>query len=423
MINYYFPPIHVVGAIRSFHVYENSLRHFDDTHVITTSSRKYFKQDPTLEIDVANMYEVPAADLRNLLRIVSKNTSPQIAAKQKKNLLYAIVSRLLDSFPFNILIGDGGILYLLKAYALGKRLVKEHAITHLFSSFRPYSDHVVAWLLKRRYPQLFWIADFRDLHVDPVNRNVIWPNMQKKINRFFFQKADLITTVSVGLEHHLKYYGPPTHVLYNGISEHLTISLRKKTQANFTIAYTGSLFKDKRKPDRLLEGIQQLLKADKNDIRINYAGRDSASWNAYIKRYQLEDYFVDHAFISLHEARQLQENAQVNILLTYSSQTLSGNLTGKLYEYFAARNPIIAIINGPRDLEIEQLFEKMKAGLVVYDNDNDATAKIHHFLLKLYTQWEEKGRVDYAISNEAVKQFRWPHLFNNMMKRVILRSQ
>ena len=286
-------------------------------------------------------------------------------------------------------------------------------------SFRPYSDHVVAWLLKRRFPHLFWIADFRDLHVDPANRNVTWPYMQKKINRIFFRKADLITTVSAGLEHHLKYYGPLTHVLYNGIGKYPTNSRIKNKLPHFTIAYTGSLFKDKRKPNRLLESIQKLIKANRDNICINYAGRDSASWQAYIKKYQLDDYFVDHAFLPLDEARQLQENAHVNLLLTYSSQNLSGNLTGKLYEYFAARKPIISIINGPRDSEIEQLFKRLKAGLVVYHDDNNATIKIHHFLLGLYTQWKEKGSVDYAIPHEALAQFRWPYLFDSMMKKVI----
>ncbi|MCG8326111.1 MAG: hypothetical protein MI974_00440 [Chitinophagales bacterium] len=416
IIYYNFPPVKVPGAIRLKNVYEQSLKYFQYTSVLTTSNRQFYQQDSSLTTNVKAIHDIPAYDLRRLLLSFRSNNTVQISTQSKKHFLYPIITRLIDSFPLNILIGDGGIVYIIKGYQKGNQLVKNQDITHLFSTFRPYSDHLIAYLLKRKYPHLYWIADFRDLHVDPANKNVIWPILQKKINRFFFHRANLITTVSAGLEKHLKYYGTSTHVLYNGISSTSTELKVEKSSPHFTITYTGSLFKDKRKPDRLLEGIQLLLKEGVDNVRINYAGKDSNSWDNYISRYKLDRHFVDYGFISLNEARQLQATTHINLLLTYSSSDLNGNLTGKLYEYFAARKPVIAIINGPQDKEIEMLFEKMNAGLVVYHLSEESAAQIVAFIKRYYEQWKAQGKVDYIIPDKALEQFRWTSLFENLMK-------
>jgi len=409
IIYYNFPPVKVPGAVRLGQVYLQSRKYYARTSVLTSANRRLYQQDPSLETGATYLYEVPAYDLRRLLLRFRDNNTVQVSTRAKKHRLYPFLSRLLDSFPLNILIGDGGLIYIIKGFQKGKKLVSEQGVTHLFSSFRPYSDHIIAYLLKRKFPHLHWVADFRDLHVDPANRNVVFPKLQKRLNRFFFRQADLITTVSKGLEEHLRYYGVPTHVMYNGISEQ-PAPRTSSVSTHFTVAYTGSLFKNKRRPDLLLEAVKQLVD-EGYAIQIAYAGKDGQSWKNYLRQYGLESIGVDHGMLPLDQARQLQADAQVNLLLTYSSPELRGNLTGKLYEYFAARKPVMAIVNGPRDTEIEQLFDQVNAGLVVYHQSEESVAKMVAFVKQLYKQWEAKGNVDDAISAEALQQFQWPELF------------
>jgi hypothetical protein len=424
MINYYFPPIHVVGAIRSFHVYENSLRHFDDTHVITTSSRKYFKQDPTLEIDVANMYEVPAADLRNLLRIVSKNTSPQIAAKQKKNLLYAVVSRLLDSFPFNILIGDGGILYLLKAYALGKRLVKEHAITHLFSSFRPYSDHVVAWLLKRRYPYLTWIADFRDLHLDKKQGKQLffWP-LQLSFNHRIIGRADLVTTVSKGLAQQLQAFNANVRILPNGIPASPSGPIDGQTISKdlFYISYTGRIYPGEQDASLLFECISILIeegKIDPEKIRLRYAGPTPGLWLEWGKKTRLEHIVENKGLVLLEQSRQIQRESAINLSLSFSSVSQKGDISSKIYEYLASRSPVLVIVNGEKDNELEHFITHLEAGKLTYHN-REEMKKMGTFLLDIYNDWRNDMVALYPKNKRAYHKLLSSTIFDEFYQQLL----
>jgi glycosyltransferase involved in cell wall biosynthesis len=408
--------VKVPGAVRLGQVYQQSKNHFSQTSVLTTSNRRLYQQDTSLETDAELLYEVPAYDLRRFLLRFRTNNTVQVSTQTKKHYLYPTLSRLLDSFPLNILIGDGGLVYILKGYRKGKELVRKQGVTHLFSSFRPYSDHVIAYLLKRTFPQLCWVADFRDLHVDPANRNVLFPRFQKKLNQKLFCRANLLTTVSKGLEQHLAYYGPPTHVMYNGIGEQVAPHMPTKSN-HFTITYTGSLFKNKRRPDQLLKAVKLMIDEGYR-IKVAYAGKDGKSWNAHLEQHELKTIGIDCGMLPLDQARQLQGQAQLNLLLTYSSPELTGNLTGKLYEYFAARKPVIAIINGPVDSEIEALFDQVNAGLVVYHSSKESIQQIKIFIKRLYQQWETGGDVNYVISEEALEQFQWPQLFKAFVNRL-----
>ena len=199
IIYYNFPPVKVPGAVRIANFYREACKYFGAVHAITSANRYRLQQDPDLETGCRHITEVPAYDLRRLTLPKNKGNTPYLSGQQQKRPFVLFLRRLVNSFPLNILIGDGGAYYIWRGYQAGKKLVEQEGITHVFSTFRPYSDHIIAYLLKRRFPQLVWVADFRDLHVDPVLRNVLWPNFQKRCNRWVLRRADVVSTVSVFL--------------------------------------------------------------------------------------------------------------------------------------------------------------------------------------------------------------------------------
>lgn len=423
MINYYFPPIHVVGALRAFHFYKNSLRHFDEGYVITTSNRKYFKQDPSLKLEVDKLYEVPASDLRNLLRMAGKSTSPQIAAKHKKSPLYSFLSRLLDSFPFNILIGDGGIFYILKAYTLGKKLVREHGITHLFSSFRPYSDHVAAWLLKKKYPHLTWIADFRDLHLDEKQGRKLffWP-LQLGFNRLIINKAEIVTTVSKGLARKLKAFHSNVSVLPNGIPpSKAPASAPSTSKGIFHISYTGRIYPGEQDASLFFECIKTLIdrgEINPGHIRLRYAGPTPGLWVEWGKKAGLEHIIENKGFVSLEASRQIQGESAINLSLSFSSIAQKGDVSSKIYEYLASRKPILLIVNGEKDEELEDFITALEAGKLIYHN-REEMKKMSTFLLEIYAAWKNDAMELYPKNEMAYHELLSSTIFERFYQQLL----
>ena len=163
--------------------------------------------------------------------------------------------------------------------------------------------------------------------------------------------------------------------------------------------------------------IAKLQRENSRDIEIVYAGRDSQQWQEMIEEYGLEKISKNYGIVPLEKARTLQAEAHVNLLLTYSSSDLQGNLTGKLYEYLAAGRPIITIINGSRDEEIEHLIDETKGGIVVYNQKADAK-QLEQFLKKSYQEWKTTGFLVSTISSEAIKRFYWPNMFEKLLEHL-----
>ena len=423
MINYYFPPVHVVGAIRSFHFYQNSLSHFEDVHVFTTSSRKYFKQDPNLKIQIKNLHELPSYDLRSLYRTLKKQDSSHISATTKKHRFYPFFSRLLDSFPFNILIGDGGIFYIIKGYQKGKRLVRDQGITHLFSSFRPYSDHIIAYLLKRKYPQSFWIADFRDLHLDEKHgrRLWFWP-LQLKLNQLLLKRADILSTVSKGLAKKMIGFNPNIQILPNGISN--APPFTKTSSSYFYITYTGRIYLNEQDASLLFACVAKLInerKLHSQHLRLRYAGPTPEIWEEWAKQFGLESLTINEGFISLQQARKIQAESAINLSLSFSSEQQKGDISSKIYEYLASRHPVLKIINGVKDEEIEAFFKELQAGLLIY-NTEEYMSVLESFVLKQYLAWQNGIQEVWPKNVKAYEALKSKHIFDDFFKKIVHES-
>jgi glycosyltransferase involved in cell wall biosynthesis len=379
--------------------------YFDSVHVVSTTNRHLLTQD-----DI-NTSDVPISDARTIdyrTLFQRRGRSSVVTEKSKTSFFGKTAARLQSSLPTLYLFGEGNFFYIRNAVRAAKKILKSHHITHVFSTFPPYADHLIAAKLKRAHPELFWIADFRDLHVDPAQDNLLLRNHQRKVNRSILRDADVVTTVSEGLAVHLREFHSNVQVLPNGVREAPQQS--PALYPKFTIAYTGSMFQDKRRHETLLAAIKQLL--DKQiikdtDFELLYAGKDSAVWWRLVLQYGLKNVFRDEGLIARKDAERIQQRSHINVLLTYSTHELKGNLTGKLYDYLSAQRPLLVLINGPVDTEIENLIAKTGAGVVVYHGDIDSIAD---YIARAYTIWTQTNNLPNQYHQEALNSLRWKNI-------------
>jgi hypothetical protein len=418
---YYFPPIKSIAVNRNFNLVKHFSSFFTDSFVFTTRNNRFLPQEPR-DTEGVETTEITTFDYRTLTHWLKPNRTEVHHTEQvKEHPLVRFGIRLLDSFPFNLLFHEGGILYSLICVYKGYFLIKKHKITHIYSSFRPYSDHFTAYLLTFFFPEIIWIADFRDLHIDPLYQMPLIQPVQHWFNRQILKRAKCVTTVSQGLAAYLTRYNKNVFVLRNGV-DILPVASFAKTgiaRTKFTIGYTGSMFLDERSPKLLLEVVRELVDMQiltKENFEILYAGKDTAIWLNWIKKYDLAAFFTSKGMVSSTEAKEIQYSVHINLLLTSALPNYGGVMTGKFYEYLAAKQPIVVLINGTQDIEFEQIMSDLNAGRVVYnDKSHDI---LRGFVLEKFTAFKENGFVNQTIYVEKLKELEWAFTVEKLMQKI-----
>jgi hypothetical protein len=336
------------------------------------------------------IFEAITFDYRKVISLFNgkKNQSgAHFSEKTKSSFLASWMIKFQRSFPFNVFLAEGSIFYIIHSYFIGKRIIRANNINVIYSSFMPYSDHIVAWMLKRKFPSLIWVADFRDLHVEPIYKNVIWPNFQKKIEKYILKNANVVTTVSDGISQKMEALHHNVHTITKGVR----LRESKESFDKFTIHYSGSLFQQFRDPRPLFYVLASLLKVqkiDKDRISFLYAGKDGGLMQQWVETCGVNDVFENKGMLSRNDAMELQDRSHINLLLTSASDEHTGLLTGKLFEYIEAGKEILCLIKGSRDKEIETMFAEFRLGTVLYDEE-----KIREYLLLKYNEYLKTGKV------------------------------
>jgi len=408
---YYYPPVQGTAARRNFRISSFIRKLVSSAHVFTSSA---CPPDNAAPVNVT-ITTLPTFDYRFFLRRQTKDGA--LPEQKKKSRSVQFIIRLINSFPINIIAGEGGLIYFLNAIRKGGNILRNEKITHIYSSYRPFADHYAAYWLKRKNPDLIWIADFRDLMIDPHYNHILLPGKHHAFFKKIFSRADLLTTVSEGLAIHLRRYNPNVITLRNGIEGEIK-AVNPVTTSYFTLAYTGSMFLDKRNAEPLFQALSELLtegKVDIGNVRIVYAGKDGMHWKELAKKYEVESLLLDKGIIPADETTKIQMNACINVLLTISSDEMQGVLTGKMIEYFEAGSPVLAIIVKQNDPELQHMLHEFEIGNSFSDRREDLTG-IKEFILTEYLKWKQTGMNRKPVNTDVL---RMKYSQENTMKPLI----
>ncbi len=105
-----------------------------------------------------------------------------------------------------------------------------------------------------------------------------------------------------------------------------------------------------------------------------------------------------HGLIPREEALKKQREAQILLLLTWNDPTERGVYTGKVFEYLAARRPILSI--GISGGVVEALLKETNAGV-----HTSSQEEIERALKKFHSEFKLKGRVGYGGINAKIERY------------------
>lgn len=222
-ISYYFPPLKAIGSLRTYYFAKFlNLRKWQIS-VITTNAYKVLETDTYLKpLETIKKIDILTFDLQMLKTILrNKNISNIVEINKiqtKKTIFKKILFKLRNSLPLNILY-EGGLLYIIIGIYKGNRILKNTNTKNIYSTFSPFSNHIIAYFIKLLNKDSYWVADFRDLPFGDNDTDMFFKSFQKYFNRMVIKRADKVTTISEGLKKVLIKYNNSIEVLTNGYDD------------------------------------------------------------------------------------------------------------------------------------------------------------------------------------------------------------
>ncbi|MCX7920990.1 MAG: glycosyltransferase [Clostridia bacterium] len=323
-----------------------------------------------------------------------------------------------------VLIPDGERLWQIFSRNKAVQAIEHEKFDLIYTTSYPYSDHLMGMYLKERFPNIPWVADFRDewtnnpyLLDNPHNRFRM--NAEKAMERKVLRKADyLITNTPVMLANFLK--DDPSlkdkfTVIPNGYDEEDFKHISSETPHNdkFTLTYTGLLY-GRRKPDTFFEATRQLInegKIDRNKVYIQLIGNFKASYmNELLERFELSGVVNVLPYMKHKECIQKLMQSDGLLLIEGKGPGAEAFYTGKVFEYMNTGRPIMAIIPGKG--AAAQLIRDTHTGCVA---DFDDIAKIKENFLSLYSDWLS-GKGAFSPQWDKIRRFERKALTQELSK-------
>jgi glycosyltransferase involved in cell wall biosynthesis len=384
IITYYWPPSGGAGVQRWLK-FAKYLPEFGWEPVILTVDPKYAAYpvtDNSLSDDLPSsvkIYKTPSTDY---FTIYKKDKSKIPSAGFANSVDNTLMGKLLRFVRGNFFIPDPRKGWNSYAYKKACEIIETEKIKHVITTSPPHSTQLIGLKIKKNYPGIKWVADLRDPWTDIYYYSQFYPTfISKAIDSQFenntLKKADRIITVGPSLKtaFSLKAYGvdEKTTVIPNGYDEKDFNGIPVADPLRFTITYVGTL-SDIYPVDGFISALKNLNSQGK-DFLLRFVGTVSENARTLILSV-IPESSVDFISYTAHsEAVKYMMNSSVLLLIIPSHKSSKGIITGKLFEYVAARRPILCL--GPADGDAATIINECNSGLTTGYYD---TEKIIEFL-------------------------------------------
>lgn len=417
MISYNFAPRQTVGAIRATKLAKNFC---EMGYLVDVVSVKPFGNiDHTMDDSIKKINKFYYIDLQ-IIPTKTVNITDKKAENAKKP---AVVLPETDS-KSGLVKNIKGALSEYKKLCRSRRFVSEFKkiidenrerfseYEVCFSTFGPYVSHICALEMKKQFPDIRWIADFRDPMVVYNTSPFIKPKLaalQEKVCK----RADALVAVSKGYYDRIfgNRYDSKAYVIYNGYDKaDYNPENVNAERDKFSFACVGSLYGGKRDASALFRALSELIcerKLVKEDLRFDYAGVHGGILASQAKKYDLEDIIYDYGTLPRDKCLELQGGACFNLLVTWNGEGEGGMIPLKFYEYVMMNRPIICIVSGDKaGHELREMIDNGRFGITYEEADSvKDIALLKDYLLKAYTAFRQGKDNEFNPKPEEVEKY------------------
>ena len=287
--------------------------------------------------------------------------------------------------------------------------INKERIDAILSCSSPVTCHLIAKELKIKY-KIPWIADFRDLWTQ--NHNYPYGLIRKMIEKQFEVRtlfdADILITVSPYWTEKLKLLHKKNSVytITNGFDPDTLNKNKSPLKSKFTITYTGQIYPEKQDPSKLFAALRELISdgiINPNNIKVRFYGTKSRYVFNDISKYNLSSFVEVYERVPRHISIEKQRDSHILLLLNWEDPLERGVYPLKVFEYLAARRPILA--TGGSDDVIKDLLVETNAGFYCKTVED-----IRIILRELYSKYKNKKAEFFNVDTEKINKYSYQNM-------------
>jgi glycosyltransferase involved in cell wall biosynthesis len=376
LITFYFPPAGGGGVQRPLKLAAHLKQFGIETEVLAPDDPKWIHRDEQLRPPdgvpvtraryIGPRGRLPAAELygrRGVDRMIKK----------------------LALAPRRVVLPDENAPWALTAVPQAIRLVRQRGIDVVITTSPPNSINLIGAAVKRA-TGVRWVADLRDSVIAKPDRHIdrlavrLKERTQKGVARLIAAKADAVVAATFKIAEEMRSLNPALRVetIPNGSDFDDFEGLVYRPSDRFRITHTGSFFGTRNPRPFLLalaESDEAVVARFIGDFRP--ADRDWATKRGLADRLELLP-FLPH-----QRTLALQRDSEALLLLLPDVGERGRDVpSGKLFEYLAAKRPILAAV--PTDGTAAKLIREASAGIITGPDDVEG---MREAIAELVARW------------------------------------
>jgi hypothetical protein len=423
IITYLFPPSGGVGVPR-FVSYARYLPELNcNVSVLTASNPSTPVYDPELAKQIPPATKVFRAfnpelpyDLRDRIwkSIHSTKSNAMVMDSHRPSRLKTLAREIIQRICFP----DAQAGWVPFAVRAAKRIINRERIDTVLLNAPPFSCLGIAVALRKTFPRLKLIIDFRDEWISnymgdfDVKRTRRERGKALKLERAAIEASDFVSGITPAQTQQIRARYPNQAdskfiCVPNGYDPELFSNFRPRPNSDqkMVITYLGTVYANRVYAPlwRYLDVIEQLPDDVRDRIETRFVGRVAREAAPLFEKYTSNIKLL--GFFPRAEAVRFLEETDCQLMVS-SNPTSHG---GKLFDYMASGRPILAL--APPDGEIGRIMTETRAGWCVDPNDEQG---IRDMLMCAFEI--KRGNAVFAPDHDAIKAYEWPGLVARMAR-------
>lgn len=310
----------------------------------------------------------------------------------------------------NFFIPDARVFWVKPSVKFLEQYLKVNNIEVVVTSGPPHSLHLIGLQLKSKFPDIRWIADFRDpwteisyyKHLKLTRKS---DKKHRQLESDVFKNADITLATSYTDAENFRKNGANAVCITNGFDESDSSQKVKLsngqifTQDKFTLSYIGVL-EQLRNPENLWKALDDLVKTNADfaeNFNLKFVGRIDDKILHSLESSSLKNHIENLGYLSHDKAIHEMQNSSVLLITNFPNESSKGIIPGKIFEYLATGKQIISF--GPEEADVSKILDDTQAGRHFSYRDSEA---VKSFILEKFGLW--KNGTD-EKNNQNIEQF------------------
>lgn len=313
-------------------------------------------------------------------------------------------SRLSIWVRGNLFIPDARVFWVRPSIKYLKKYLKDNHVDALVTSGPPHSLHLIGLGLKNDFPDLKWIADFRDpwteiSYYKHLKLTKSSDRKHRKLEENVFKTADITLATSYSDAENFKRKGANAICITNGFDSDIDTNRKNSRSEKFTLSYVGVL-EQLRNPEILWTALNELIENNKDfakDFELKFVGRIDDKILKALERLPLKNSINNLGYISYDKAVKEMQNSALLLITNFPQESSKGIIPGKIFEYLATGNQIISF--GPEDADVSKILNQTNSGKHFSYSEMD---EVKTFILQQYEDWKSGN---FSENQSNIEQF------------------